>query len=333
METIYVNYPESYLEFRNQEFQVFHQHELLFKVAVHQVKSIVLFGYCKRFDKAVHFAVSHRIPVLALDAKATYLARIETEERCPAKYLPQQRKSARNPEFIKATAESIVRAKLHNACVLIQQFFGCCQSKAIQTALNQMALLMDDLPLADSVETLRNHQQTATTLYFQALGSSFAEAFNFENLPPHSPTSPINSLLSLGYILLSQNIYALLQAIGLHSHFGNLHVHRDHHPALVADFMDEFSALIVDYLVVKLIIFQIFTPDDFTQPDERGSVYLCPDAIKKFLTYWEKILQSEVMHIYAGTLTYQQCLEWQVREYVAYLLGEREFYRPFLSKK
>jgi CRISPR/Cas system-associated endonuclease Cas1 len=96
--------------------------------------------------------------------------------------------------------------------------------------------------------------------------------------------------------------------------------------------MEEFCPLLVDSLVINLVIFQVFTLEDFTSPDERGGVYLYPEALKKFLTYWEKKLHSEVTHLYAGKVNYQQCLEWQVQEYISYLLGEKESYRPMLWK-
>lgn len=332
MNTLYLTEPGSYLKVHDQQFLVLHPHGLGCKLSVNQVNNVVLFGYCKLSDKAVNFALSHRIPVMFLCNKGTYFGRLETEERCQVKYLAQQLKHAQNPESTRAIAESIIRAKLHNSCVLLRRLFRCHETQATQTALKAMALLMDDLPLADSVEVLRGYEQTATTLYFQALGSLFTDAFSFDKQTQHPATDPINSLLSLGYTLLNQNIYSLLQAVGLHSHFGNLHIHRDHHPALVADFMEEFCPLLVDSLVVNLVIFQVFTQEDFTSPDERGGVYLYPEALKKFLTYWEKKLQSEVTHLYAGKVNYQQCLEWQVQEYISYLLGEKESYRPMLWK-
>lgn len=333
MNNLYITGTESYLKVQNQQLLVFHSYKPCYKVAINQVKNLVLIGYCKRSDKAIHFALSRCIPVLFLDDKGNYFGRIETEERRRVKYLTHQLKRAKDIEFTKGIAESIVRAKLHNSCALLRQFSHCHQTKATQKALDTIALLIDNLPLADSVDVLRGYGQTATKVYFQSLGRLFAGALNFDQPIQHQPTHPINSLLNLGYTLLNQNIYSLLQAVGLHSHFGNLHIHRDHHPALVADFMEEFSALLVDALVVDLVILQLFTPADFTLPDARGGVYLYPNAINKFIKYWEKTLQSEVNHLYAGTVNYQQCLEWQVQEYLAYLLGEREFYRPFLSKK
>lgn len=333
MNNLYITGTDTYLKVQDQHLLVFHPHKPCCKVAINQVKNLVLIGYCKRSDKAIHFALSRCIPVLFLDDKGNYFGRIETEERRRVKYLAHQLKRAKDIEFTKGIAESIVRAKLHNSCALLRHFSHCHPTKATQKALDTIALLIDNLPLADSVDLLRGYGQTATKLYFQSVGSLFAGAINFDQPIQHQPTHPINSLLNLGYTLLNQNIYALLQAVGLHSHFGNLHIHRDHHPALVADFMEEFSALLVDALVVDLVILQLFTPADFTLPDARGGVYLYPNAINKFIKYWEKTLQGEVNHLYAGTVNYQQCLEWQVQEYLSCLLGEREFYRPFLSKK
>lgn len=332
MNNLYITGTESYLKVQDQHLLVFHPYKPCCKVAVNQVNNLVLIGYCKRYDKAVQFALSRCIPVLFLDDKGNYFGRIETEERRRVKYLAHQLKRAKDPEFTRGIAESIVRAKLHNSCTLLRQFSHCHETKAIQTALDTMAQLMDNLPLANSVDVLREYGQTATKLYFQALRSLFAGTFNFDQSTQHLPTHPINSLLNLGYIFLNQNIYALLQAVGLHSHWGNLHIHRDHHPALVADFMEEFSALLVDALVIDLVILQLFTPADFTVPDERGGVYLYPNAINKFIKYWEKTLQSEVNHLYAGTVNYQHCLKWQVQEYLAYLLGDQEFYQPMLWK-
>lgn len=379
MNNLYITGTESYLKVQDQHFLVFNCHGLQYKVPVEQVNNLVFFGYCKQSDKAVKYALYHHISVLFLGDKGTYCGRIEIEEQCKAKYLAHQRKCAKDPELTRAIAESIVRAKLHNSCILLRRFFHSNETKPIPTALKAMALLMDDLPLANSVDVLRGYVQTATTVYFQALGRLFTEAIskntkrleiaatpmkstcadligsksagspagsrptsvyvgvapNFQSvgkLPQHPPTDPINSLLNLGYILLNQMIYSLLPAAGLHSHIGNLHIHRDHHPALVADFMEEFSALFVDSLVMNLLMLQLFTPEDFTPPDEQGGVYLYPDAIHKFLTYWEKTLHSEVTHLYAGTMNYQQCLQWQVREYVACLLGNQEYYRPMLWK-
>ncbi len=138
-------------------------------------------------------------------------------------------------------------------------------------------------------------------------------------------------MLSLGYTLLSQNVYSFVQTLGLHTHFGNLHVPRDNHPALVSDLVEEWRAQLVDSLITYLVNSQIFSVDDFTPPDERGGVYFQPHALKKFLKHWEEKLQSELTHPHTGQkVAYRRAIELQVREYVSRLMGEVSVYRPMI---
>lgn len=119
--------------------------------------------------------------------------------------------------------------------------------------------------------------------------------------------------------------------MGLHTHFGNLHVPRDNHPALVSDLMEEFRAQLVDSLVSYLVNSKILNSEDFTLPDERGGVFLQPHALKKFLKHWEEKLQSELTHPHTGyKVSFRRCLELQVREYIACLMGEVDTYRPMI---
>lgn len=193
---------------------------------------------------------------------------------------------------------------------------------------------MERLPGAETLDVLRGYEGSAATIYFQALGSLFSGPFVFEKRTKRPPLDPINSMLSLGYTLLSHNVSAFVQTMGLHTHFGNLHVPRDNHPALVSDLMEEFRAQVVDSLVAYLTNKKIFTPDDFTPPDERGGVYLQPHALKKFLKHWEQKLQSEMTHPWTESqVSLRRCIELQVREYVSCLIGEVELYRPMTWTK
>ncbi len=121
----------------------------------------------------------------------------------------------------------------------------------------------------------------------------------------------------------------MVEVSGLHTHFGNLHVPRDNHAALVSDLIEEFRALVVDSLVAYLINTRIFVLEDFTPPDERGGVYLHPDGLKRFLKHWEQKLVTKIEHPSTGhKVDYRRCFELQVWEYIGCLTGEREVYRP-----
>lgn len=334
MTTLYITEQGSYLKAQNHQFRIFQQGELRCQVPVNRVSHVVLFGCCNVSHGAVRLALSRRIPMMYLSQRGRYFGRLETEGQAKVNYLAQQVKCAEDLEFCRSQAETIVRAKLHNSRILLMRLNRRRRSDKAKQAIESLAQLIDDLPLAESMDALRGYEGKAATLYFQGLGSLLDETFTFERRTKRPPTDPVNSLLSLGYTLLSQNVHSFIEALGLHTHFGNLHVPRDNHPALVSDLMEEFRAQVIDSLVAYLINKKIFTPDDFTPPDERGGVYLQVDALKKFLKFWEEKLLGEITHPYTGyKVSLRRCLELQVREYVACLMGDTDGYRPMLWDK
>lgn len=333
MTTLYVTDQGSSLNVYHQQFQVLYKGDLKITVPVSRIHEIVLFGACNVSHGAVSMALRNRIPVMYLSQNGRYFGRLAVESQGKVEYLSRQVECSQNPEFTRKQAESIILAKLHNSRALLLKLNRRRPSKNAAIAIDAIAELMEKLRFAESMEALRGYEGKAATLYFQALGSLFTGVFVFEKRTKRPPTDPINSLLSLGYTLLSQNVFSSVQAIGLHTHFGNLHVPRDKHPALVSDLMEEFRAQVVDSFVAYLVNTKIFSPQDFTIPDERGGVYLLPDALKKFIKHWEDKLQSEITHPHTGyKVSLRRCIELQMREYISCLMGEVEVYRPMIWK-
>ncbi|MCC3567541.1 MAG: CRISPR-associated endonuclease Cas1 [Oscillatoriales cyanobacterium] len=338
MSTLYVTDQGAYLSIQNYQFQVYYQQELRIKVPASRVSQIILFGCCNVSHGAVSCALHQRIPILYLSQRGRYFGRMQHDGRAKVEYLTKQVSCSTNPDFVRLQAEAIVRAKLHNSRILLMRLNRRKSKDASETsvlqAVEMLEMLMESLPLAESMDALRGYEGKAATVYFQALGSLFSGPFVFEVRTKRPPTDPINSLMSLGYTLLSQNVFSFVESVGLHPNFGNLHVPRDNHAALVSDLMEEFRAQVVDSLVAYLVNKKIFVPEDFTPPDERGGVFLQPHALKKFLKHWDEKLLSETTHPHTGyKVAYRRCLELQVREYVSALMGEVEVYRPMLWDK
>ncbi len=335
MTTLYVTDQGAYISVYRYQFQVFYQRQLRIKVPVNQVSQIVLFGCCNLSHGAVKLSLSRRIPILFLSQTGRYFGRLKEEGRAKVDYLMQQVKCANDPDFVRRQAEAIVAAKLHNSRVLLMRLNRRRSDRnlLVEKGIDEIADLIVRLPAADSLDALRGYEGHGATLYFQALGSLFVGEFAFEKRSKRPPTDPVNSLLSLGYTFLSQNVFSFVLMLGLHPHFGNLHVPRDNHPALVSDLMEEFRAQLVDSLVSYLINKKIFEPSDFTPPDDRDGVYLHPHSLKKFVKHWEDKLQQSIVHPHTNVrVPLRRCIELQVREYLAALMGEVEVYRPMTWK-
>ncbi|MEC4982714.1 MAG: CRISPR-associated endonuclease Cas1 [Oscillatoria sp. PMC 1068.18] len=335
MTVLYVTEREACLKIKHQQFQVYHNSELQLSIPVNRISHIVLFGSCRLTHGAMSLALRRQIPVMFLSYQGRYFGRLQGKI-AEIDYLQQQVKNSLNPEFRLRQAKSIVAGKILNERTWLQRWYRSNKLPKPQLAetIEKLALWREKVKEVESIEVLLGYEGQASRLYFQALGSFLLEPFTLTKRTRRPPTDPVNSLLSLGYTLLFQQIHTLIQAVGLHPHFGNLHTPRPNHPALVSDLMEEFRTPIVDSLVTYLVNSQIFHLEDFTSPDERGGVYLQPKALKTYLHHWQEKLHNQVTHPYTGVkVTNLRCFELQVWEYIACVIGESEVYRPMLWKK
>lgn len=334
MTTLYVSDQGAYVRVKHQQFQVYSDKELRCSVPASRVSHIVLFGCCNLSHGAVGLALKRRIPVLYLASNGRYFGRLATEGHAQVEYLTQQVQKSLTPDFALTQAKNIILGKLHNSVIVLKRMNRRRKTKQTTEAIQQINALATKIAEATSIDTMLGYEGQSAALYFRAYGTLLKGKFTFEKRTRRPPTDPTNSLLSLGYTLLSQNIHSMVEAAGLHTHFGNLHMPQKNRPSLVCDLVEEFRAPVVDSMVSYLINSNIFTEEDFTPPDARGGVYLFPDALKKFLKHWETVLNKNITHPHTGyKVSYRRCFELQVWEYVACLMDERETYRPMLWKQ
>ncbi|MFG6105685.1 CRISPR-associated endonuclease Cas1 [Leptothoe sp. EHU-05/26/07-4] len=282
MTTLYVTEQGAYLRVKHKQFQVFHERELRCSVPANSITHVVLFGACNVSHGAVRLALQRRIPLLYLSDKGRYFGRLQTTGQARIDYLVQQVAKSQDENFIRQQAQNIVLGKLQNSRILLQRLHRRRKTDLAAKAIQELTELSNQIPSTETVESMLGYEGQGANLYFQAFASLLKGPFEFAKRTRRPPTDPINSLLSLGYTLLSQNIHAMTETSGLHTHFGNLHTVQPNRPSLVCDLVEEFRAMIVDSLVAYLINSKIFTPEDFTPPDGRGGVYLHPDGLKRF---------------------------------------------------
>ena len=326
MTTIYVAQPQTELKIQSRQLQVFHQQRFCFAVPLNRISQMVILGQQPWTRKAANLVLSLHIPVLYFEPDGRCVEYLNPGTLEPAKYLNVQMQRAQDSNFTHTTAESLVRAKLHNARVLLLQLGGASQPATVQQVLNLLQRLMDDLPMASSLIALKSYESTGAAFYRAALSRLLPEEFRNRN----QGLNPIQRLNNLGTALLSQRIQTVLQSVGLDLDIANLHFDAVNRQPLVCDFLSEFQGAIADRLVMELLQSRQIVPDDFIWVNQ--GVFLEPSALERFVQHWDATLSSRVEYLYAGEISYQQCLEVQAQEYIDCLLEDQEFYRPMLLK-
>ncbi len=311
-------------------FQVFFLEKLCCEMAAVKVKQIILFDWCDITAPAIKCAIARGIPVGFIADGGRYVARLHDQRKCL--HSSRQKQCFGDAEFQLAMVESLLRAKLHNSRVLLMQLNSRRHLKIVGKAADSLAYLLEALPSATTRQGFWQFEVASARIYFQAFSYLLPFAFNFKGRSADLAGDRINSLLNLGYALLSQNIHACVQNFGLNPDFGNLHHTCQNHTPLVCDLMEQFRAPLVEALVADLVNQNRIAVGDFFPPDERGGLYLHPEALREFLLHWETKLQSCAAHLYAGQVSYRHCLELQVTEYLACVKGEQDVYRSMLWK-
>ena len=327
MTTIYVAQPHTELKIQSRQLQVFQQQHFCFAVPLSRVNQMVILGEQPWSRRAAKLALSLHIPVIYFEPDGRCIEYLNPASFEPAKYVKVQLQRSQDAAFTRSTAESLVRAKLHNASVLLIQLSMASRHATVEQVLNLLARLLDDLPLATSLAALKTCEETASSFYHAALSRLLPDPFRDQNVG----INPIGRLTNLGVALLSQRIQTTLQTVGLDLESGNLHLDATSRPPLLCDFLTELQVPIVDSLVMHLLTTHQIVPDDFIW-FEQG-LFLQPSALELFIQQWDEKLSATVHHLYAGPVTYHQCLEIQAQEYLACLLEEETFYRPMLLKR
>lgn len=330
MISLYATEPGSIVHLEGDRFQVFFPEQLGCEIATDRVKQIILFDWCDITQPAIEVAIARDIPVGFIADSGRYVGRFH--EAGKFRYLSQQKQCFGDREFKLAIVESLLRAKLYNSRVLLQQLNSSQHLKIVNRAINNLANLLEELPSATTRKAFGKFAAASTKIYFQALSYLLPESFNFKGRSTNLAADRINSLLDLGYALLSQNLYICVRKLGLHPDIGNLHHTCENHTPLVCDLMEQFRAPIVESLIVDLVNRKHLTEGDFF-PGGGGVWYLNPDALREFLLQWESKLESPATHLNAGKISYRHSLELQVKEYLACVKGERDFYRSLLWKE
>lgn len=303
--------------------KVFVQQKQAFCCRIDNIDQLVIFNNLKLPKEVLYFIKSKSIPVVYLTPEGEYVGRLENPSQVQAKYVNYQRRQQRNFEFNRATAESIMWAKLDNQHTFLQSWTSHYNNCATKRALNYLTLLMDNLPLAVSVEEVCEFGEEADKVYGYAISS----LISFYSPYTRASAKQISNFFNLGYRLLHQYIYLLLKDAGLHPDYSILHGAGNYEIPLAWDFVAEFRAPVVDDLVLS------FTRHlGNLNGNGNGNGHKSRSLLQSFLQHWEAKLRTFILHPSAGEVSYRQCMQLQVREYIAALLGDVEYYRPLALK-
>ena len=180
-------------------------------------------------------------------------------------------------------ARSMIRGKIRNQRTLLSR-----KGVTGTDILKDLGIRIGNTQTKDD---LRGTEGEAAERYFNRLDETLVDGWTFEKRTKRPPEDHINSLLSLTYVFMKNEVLSALRQYNLDPFLGVLHADRHGRPSLALDLQEEFRPIFCDALVTRLINRGTITHDDFNK-DNR----LSDDAFKTYLSKFDEFMQEEFTH-------------------------------------
>ncbi|MGB9623767.1 MAG: type I-C CRISPR-associated endonuclease Cas1c [Phycisphaerae bacterium] len=300
--TLYVTTQGAYLHHDHEVLKVEIEKQTRLAVPIHHLESVALFGHVMVSPGALRKCADAGIATTFLSEHGRLLARVDAPQSGNVLLRREQFRQADRPQACLAVARNCIAGKIQNARALLQRSARESDDehdrKALDEAAASLAHSLAALPGADSIDSLRGHEGSAASAYFDVFNAMIRQQradFRMNGRSRRPPLDRVNALLSFAYSMLLHDCVAALTAAGLDPSVGFLHTDRPGRPALALDLMEEFRPLIADRLVLALINRRQVGPDDFEQRT-GGAVIMNDAARKKVIAAYQQRKQEPVRH-------------------------------------
>ena len=323
------------------------------RIPLVKIDDVVVMGEVTLTASALHLLLDRNIEIQFLSHYGKFKGRLSPPFSKNALLRLAQYRAHNDMAKRSELARRFVIGKLSNQRQRLQRYNRSESDPEVSQVIDRLADLLDQLAAlpvdkAERVKLLVSGDQgiegtpleailglegAGSAAYFSCFGRliSNSEQWPFVGRIKRPPTDPVNSLLSFGYSLLTNQVASAVQLVGLDHYVGYLHSSVYGRPALALDILEEFRPVIVDSMVLTLLNHRMLKADDFVV--ELGAYRLKDERRKVFFTQFEERLNEEITHpIFGYKVKYRRCIELQVRLVAKFLTGEIDEYPPFLVR-
>jgi len=291
------------------------------QIPLSSLESLSLLGPVQISTQALHTLTDRNIPVAFLSAAGRLVSIADPMESVSADTRRNQVRVLDQPEKCLELARALIAAKIRNQRTLLMRNAENL-SKSVKDDLHEQAIAAEK---GESLASLRGHEGQAAAIYFEHFGrmlsDEFREEFDKHGRQRRPPTDPVNSCLSMGYSMLTNDCVAALRTGRLEPSIGALHVSRPGRPALALDLMEPFRPLIADSLTITAFNRGELRPGHF-QKTSAGCLF-SEHGRKAFFEAYGRRMSDEVTHPTFGyKLSYRRMLILHARMIAAWMNGE-----------
>lgn len=336
LNTLYLTNPDYYLRKEGRNIVVTLEGKKVARFPIHIFKQIVCFNYMGVSPDLMKMCMEENISITFFTPYGRYCGRVVGKSYGNIHYRKRQYKIAETDESLKFV-KNIIYAKAYNSRKILIR--GKLDHKdkidinRLESAIDSIKKLMLDITKADNKDTVRGLEGTIAREYFSVLDELIIkqrEDFYFVQRSKRPPMDRFNALISFLYSLLTNNIAAALEGVGIDSYAGFFHTDRPGRVGMALDIIEEMRAFIVDKFCLSMINLNRINKKHF-EVKENGACLLNDKGRETVLEFWNKRQQEEIYHpfieenIKIGLLPHVQA---QLLN--SYIREDIESYPPFM---
>ena len=301
LNTLYITTPESYLSKDGMNVVVSVNQQEVFRIPVINIEGIVTFGYMGASPGLMRLCTDNNVSLTFLSPHGRFVSRIQGQTRGNVLLRKTQYQLAEDELWTLHVAQVMIGGKIQNYRNILRRYirdYG--DNEKVEAAAKAQEGFKHDVFRATDKAMLSGIEGMAANHYFEALPllmTQQRESFTFTGRNRRPPKDPVNAMLSLAYTLITNDITAALETVGLDPYVGFLHTLRPGRTSLSLDMVEELRAYLGDRFVLSLINRRQITPNDFLYQGEKG-VVLTDNGRRTFLTAWQNRKKESIVHPY-----------------------------------
>ena len=266
------------------------------RIPKEQLESIAIFGRTEVTTACIQECLKRGITICYYSTTGKYFGRLSSTSHTNIRRLRKQIYLSDDERFSLELSKRFIAAKMHNQLVLLRRYMRS-TGVDVNPEITQIKILERKIETVSSSQSLLGYEGSGAKYYFQALSKLISEEFRFNGRTRMPPRDPFNSMISLGYTVLLNEMCGVIESHNLSSYAGFLHKDQERHPTLASDLIEEWRAPLVDATVMSLIQGKEIAVDQFDKDEESGAVILSNQAFKTFIRKFENKLGSETGYI------------------------------------
>jgi len=329
MTTLYLSEQGAIITKRSRRLQVSKDSKIILDLPAAKVDKVFIFGNIQVTTQALALLLDQGIDVSFLTLRGRLRGRLSSSMSKNIFLRLAHYERWQDPDYKRAICRSIISAKLINMKQVLKDYLSNYPGEKFDSALKTITSSLVQISSKPDIKGMVGLEGASSGAYFSAFGQMFRKELQFKKRLKHPSPDPINALLSLGYVMITNEIAALLEATAFDPFLGFLHGVKYGRKSLALDLVEQFRQPVIDKFTLKLANLNVFSGKDFQKIPGEG-VHLTDERFKVYLDLYEKRINEENVAYDSKEISWRSVFQIQVQKMHDSILEGKE-YQPYTA--